>query len=340
MSYNPDLNILGLESSFSRAMRTVGPLLSKYAQAKSEANAVARARPERTYVPSGLLLSSWVAAKATGRDTSFQSLTRGLPKVRESEITAWRAATGAARSHRPTMNDISAFRRSNVLTPMGQVHMNLAQNQVFGSQWIAKHLSPTLKTGSAAEIAVRLAQPFTISSALERRTRPFMLAAEELNRRILPFKEASELLEQRLRPVRGAAEALANHMNTVKDTTWTQDPRIRAVRSAAEVIDRLARPLGGVYYPPRYDFRPHNPRPTTEESWEFETEKEVGDALPDLGLPGTLSTYPEGTFFWWIDKHQKVIVVVLTAGGVVIAAATLAATVASLYLTYQIYLDS
>jgi hypothetical protein len=252
-----------------------------------------------------------MAAKVTGGNTSFQSLTKGLPKVREGEINAWRAATGVARSHRPTMKDIAAFRKSDALSPVGQMHARFAQNVAFETPWqqATRTIRPALGVGSAMETLNRLNRPLVgVAEALERRTRPFREAAEILDRRVSAFKEPFDALEK----------------------------KISAFSGAMETLDRLARPLGGVYYPPRPDFRPYNPRPTPEAPpEESEAESGVGEILPGVDLSGTLSTYPEGTFLWWIDRHHRVIVVFLTAGGLVVTTMTLAATVIMLYLTHQ-----
>lgn len=276
------------ESNLSRTLRTVGPLLQKYGKARSAASMASNARPERVYVPSGMLLSSWVPVKVTGGDTSFQNLTRGLPKVREGEINTWRAATEAPRSHRPTMSDISAFRRSNAMSLMGQMHANLAQNPAFGSQWIAKHLSPTLRAGSAVETAARLTRPVAEASVSDQYTRPVRGAVETLDRLNRPFAEVAEAIDRNTRPFRDAVEIVDRRLSTIKLLSENLDRKIR-VSGAVEILDRLTRHLGNFYYPPRTGgFRSYGPR----------LETSAPEAIEEIEFPD-MASIPEST--WNID---------------------------------------
>lgn len=309
----------GLDSNFSRTLRTAGSLLKRYAEARSAAAVAASARPERACVPMGMLTTKWLAAKATGESTSLESLTRGLPKVREGEITAWREATGAARSHRPTMNDIASFRRSNAVSPVGPMYAKFAQNQASESQWAMKHLSPTFRAGSPAETLEHLAHPFAGASTLTQRTRPLRKAAETLDRLTRPFAGASEILNQRTRPFMEAVEVLNRRTQPFREAAETLNRRINDFNGAGETLDRLTRPFVGVprglnyqtrefrgaeetlkhltrdfgagsytlprpgarSYPPRVN--PEDPGPAEIEPADTATDTEIMDDLPTVG---------------------------------------------------------
>lgn len=245
--FNLEFDNRELESDLSRTMRTAGDWLQRYAKARSASAVASQARPEREYIPSGMLPASWVWSKMLGEQTSWHNLTKRLPKVREGEVIAWRKSTGAMPSQVPTMNQISAFRRSHVLSPVtGTYVRSVQQDDPIRKHWqrYVDNLQPTIRPGSAADNILHFVREYRkFAYSLDHRSRYFREAAEtlgniavRLNGLNFPPSSTGTLKPRTGRPgfqpqisgtisaeLTPSEETYALEVSSIPDATWSVD---------------------------------------------------------------------------------------------------------------------